>query len=378
MTPVNTGDDVNPTPSDPGRIPRSKSVKDNPSTDPSNTSAEHPPHSHNVKKRAPRWLTLGSSIAMIGVSALLLGIVLGWLGRGNLVAAELPLQDTLQVQTTEEPTTVQAQPMPDIRGLSETDARQVIADAGYSPEIITVKSTPSLLPAGTIAAQSPVQGTSNATEIVLSTPAPAIMPELAGNTVDQATEQLARMGASPKILRVYDAKATPGTVLSSDPAKGAPLPAEPTLNVAAIPATVAFSALPATGSCGPATNGSVNGLIFSSGIVCSASDTESTSYWILGRKLARLHGTIGIEDNSDPRSKVTVKIAADGKNVFVADIAYGQSQEVDLDISNILRLDQTIALQDPDKDLQEKPKVVWADATVYGSTQAITSMGLTP
>lgn len=349
--------------------------------DPARSAAAMPPSATpssprpgKARKKAPRWLSVTGAIALIGIAALLIGGVGGWVARNGFVASEGTPSETADVQATDGSQPDPLAPMPDVRGLTEADARQVIADAGYPADIISVVSTPSLLPVGSIAAQSPVQGTVNPKTIVLSIPAPATMPDLVGEAMEAATESLARMGADPKIVRIYDAKATPGTVLSTEPVKGAPLNSTPIINVVAIPATAALSALPVKGNCRATSDGSVNGVPVSTGLLCRASTEASTSYWILGRTLARVQGTIGLEDNSDPAAKATVTITADGKTVFSKEFAYGQSEQIDLALTNVLRLELTVTDKTGGQSSSESQRIVWADATVLGSSEAISKL----
>lgn len=207
-------------------------------------------------------------------------------------------------------------PVPDVRGLSEADARQVLADAGYASTVVTISQVPSVMAAGTIAAQEPVAGTLNPASIVLSLPSPATMPPLAGKPVDEAMRTLSALGAQPSLKRVYAPGASVGTVLETLPVPGVLLNASPELTVAGAPASAALSSLKAHGSCGAVSSGSVNGTAMTDGVKCSAGQEAATTYWLLGREHARLKATVGVEDTADPGARVKVDISTDGRVLF--------------------------------------------------------------
>lgn len=331
-------------------------------------------------RKLPRWFNLAAATVMLVVAALCAGLVIGWVGRGALVPSSL-IESAISPTSTLPAAQMDdslIQPMPDVRGLLEADARQVLADAGYSPEIIKTDTTPSLLPSGTIAAQAPVQGTKNAASIVLSLPAPAVMPELAGKTVEEAGALLARMGADAKIVRVYEQTKTPGVVFGTSPAQGKPLTSAPELTVAATPATAPLTALETKGNCLTATSGSVNGAPVTTGVSCVAREQASTTYWILGRTMGRLRGIVGIDDDSDPKSKAHVTITADGKVLLSRDFTYGQSEKIDVDVSKVLRLEVATNDLSDSKSGLPNPSVIWAEATLYASAEAISALESTP
>ena len=309
---------------------------------------------------------------MLCVGTLFAGIILGWVARGALY--EDP--DTSITATDENTGTLatetETRPMPDVRGLSEADARQVLADAGYDAAIVMINNVPSVAAAGTVAAQQPVSGTANPSAITLSLPSPATMPDLGGKLLDEATQALAAMGAEPAVKRVYEASAKPGTILGTEPKSGDTLTVAPLLTVAASPGTAPLSSLQDGGSCRSISSGSADGIPITDGVSCSADSNSSTTYWILGRTLSRLKMTVGLDDSSEPSSRAKVTITVDGKALMDRELAYGESTNIDSDIAGALRLE--VVVTSVSSSSSRGPAVVLANATVLGSSEAIDAL----
>lgn len=75
---------------------------------------------------------------------------------------------------------------------------------------------------------------------------------------------------------------------------------------------------------------------------CSLLCEESESAAVqldLGRKYQTLKATFGISDNSnDPSSSANIEVIADGSVIYDKSFELGQSQNVDLNVSGVLRL----------------------------------------
>ncbi|MGJ3191238.1 PASTA domain-containing protein [Paenarthrobacter sp. FR1] len=327
------------------------------------------------RKPAPRWLRLSSAIAMLCVASLAAGLIVGWIARGALV--EDSSVTTAEGDAQQTPAENEEKlPMPDVRGLTEADARQVIADAGYDPASVKISNVPSVLMTGTIAAQNPVAGTTNPKDITLSLPAPALMPDLAGKTLDEGSRALSSMGAQPLVNRVYDPKTATGTIISSVPGSGAALTAAPTLVVAGAPDSIPLASFKASGSCGTISSGSVNGTPLTSGVSCSARREAATTFWILGRTLNRIQATVGFEDRAEKNSRAKVKITADGNVILDKELAYGDGEKLDADVTNVLRLEIEVTATSPGT--SSSNSIVLGNATLLGSADAIAALDLKP
>jgi hypothetical protein len=315
---------------------------------------------------------------MFSVASLLVGVILGWAARGALFPDPGTETAAPGQNYPAEEATADMLPVPDVRGLSEADARQVLADAGYGSAMVKISQVPSVMAAGTIAGQDPVAGTANPAAIVLSLPSPATMPPLTGKPVDEATRTLSAFGAQASLKRIYVPEASPGTVLETSPAAGSVLNATPELTVAGAPASAALSSLKANGSCGAVSSGSVNGTAITDGVKCSAGPDVATTFWILGRELARFKATVGVDDTADPGARVKVVISADGRVLFDRELGYGESADVDEDITGALRLDVKVSKGGSTSAKSSRESVLLGNAVLVGSTEAIAALGSVP
>jgi hypothetical protein len=265
--------------------------------------------------------------------------------------------------------------MPDVRGLSEAAARQVISDAGYDPGAVNIAKIPFVGRAGTVVAQDPAATTAQVGAITLSIPVEAAMPELTGKPLDEASRDLAALGSRPTIKRTFVAGAQAGAVISSDPLPGASLVEEPVLTIASGAATLPLETVKVTGSCGPKTGGTVNGAKTSTGVSCVPRSTPSSAVWIISRAAARLQATVGLDDDSDPLATARIKIVADGQIILDEALQYGRPVSLDADVSNVLRLEATVSRTDKNPGSAE---IVWANAVLAGGSDSLSKIEVRP
>ncbi|HET6811886.1 MAG TPA: PASTA domain-containing protein [Acidimicrobiales bacterium] len=115
--------------------------------------------------------------------------------------------------------------VPDLTGLSQTDAVARLQSAGLADQVVTKNDE--TVPAGQVMDWSPKRGLQARGTVVTLTvssgPAPRTIPSLAGESYDQAAAQLAQLGLVPKKAQVYDNTGTypAGQVVATDPAAGA-------------------------------------------------------------------------------------------------------------------------------------------------------------
>lgn len=323
-----------------------------------------------AKKRS-LWFRIMAVMAGLSSIMLILGLVVGWTLRGTLVADERAGVST-DDSTSEAGPEQQTEPMPDVRGLSEADARQVISDAGYDPGAVAINQIPFVGRAGTVVAQDPAARSSEVGTITLSIPVEATMPDLVGKPLDEASRALSALGSRPSIKRTYVAGAATGSVISTDPAAGGVLIEEPVVTVASAAGTLPLATVKSSGSCGSKSSGTVNGTKTTTGISCSARKTQSSTSWIIARAAARLQATVGLDDASDPLAATRIRIVADGRTVFDEVVKYGQSVKVDVDVSNVLRLEVTVTRTD--QSTSDSAEVVLANAVVAGGAESLSKI----
>jgi len=105
-------------------------------------------------------------------------------------------------------------------------------------------------------------------------------------------------------------------------------------------------------------NVEVNGKFYADSIYLYPSPPGSVSY-NLGRQWRRFQATVGLSDNSLENVKVRFQIFADGRSIYDHIFTLGQSQQINLDVSNVLRLDLTATLESADAGPTE---AVWGNA----------------
>lgn len=283
-------------------------------------------------------------LVAVGCAALGLvgGLLIGTLMPGNS-------QPTL-VQVTVLPQTGAAGQteivMPDVRGLTEPQARQALADHGIPNSAVTINRRPHLANEGIVVAQDPIAGTAGPTKVILSLPEKALMPKLAGVVEARARTTLQEQGAEVSIVREYEGSAEVGTVLRSSPTEGEPVTEEVTLVIAAPPASVALGEIESSGSCSRG-SAAINGTEFATATTCSAYSGGSEAVWLLNRRVAQLTATVGVEDHSDPKATVRLTVTGDGKRLYRREFTYGTDQPLNIKLKGVLRLVIAITRTDP-------------------------------
>lgn len=336
--------------------------------------ASDPPAGQVSKKRLPNlapprratlirlWTGLATGLL---VAVLVGGIVTGWMLRGALVADSVePPSPT----SSSAPATVTVS-MPDLRGLTEQDAMQVIADAGMDPNQVSVQKVPYVGRAGTVVSQDPVARAADPAKVVLFVPELAKMPDLQSKTLAEAMSTLVTMGARPSVSRQYSPTIAPGSVISSTPTAGEELIAEPTLIVSGATATISLSSIRSVGDCSSTSNRTVNGIKVGNGISCSTGRIPGEEAWIIARAAGRLQGVLGIDDQAKPGTTAHIRLTADDRTIVDQDLAYGQSVNVDADVSGALRLQLTVTTNDPGY-----PKVIFGNAALLGAADALATI----
>jgi beta-lactam-binding protein with PASTA domain len=124
---------------------------------------------------------------------------------------------------------VTAVPVPNVVGMTEPDAVAAIEAAGLVPRVYLIQSE--TVARGVVIEQQPAAGTELEPEgtvgIAVSTGPPqppveetATVPDLTGQTVDQATSALEAAGLVPQIFDVYHESVPEGSVVSQFPTSG--------------------------------------------------------------------------------------------------------------------------------------------------------------
>ncbi len=335
------------------------------------TATATPPETDNApkpKKRRVQGLAIGA-FALIGVSALVGSFIAGWLVKDAIQAAAVsPTPEVIEVPM------IQAQSgekrVPDVRGLSVTDAKQALADTGFDAARIQVEAAPWAGEPGLVISQDPVVGEVLTGSIVLTISEVALMPDLAGLTRSEAIEAVRTFGAEVEVSELFRPDTATGQVLDQAPMPGTPIPEHVFLTISQPGSAVFLSQLTMADDSGRCSEYSVslNGKRFEGALSCSAGREEGELYsWALGRHATYLSMVMGISDSAPPGTSAKVQIFTDGNEVYSGKAQYGTTTDVGVDLEGILRLEIVITGTD-------REDVYFGDALVKGTDDKIANL----
>ncbi len=336
--------------------------------------AAEPTGSTRKRPRDRRVLAalVGSAVLTV-VAAFLAGAALGWGANARAMAgrdlgAADPTASGIDVAADLTATVL----TPDVRGLSENDARQVLADAGVATGAVTTTTREAAGPAGRVIAQDPVFGTADPATVFLTVSTTAKVPDVAGKDGQAIAAALAQLGAEVTLRRTYLAGTPAGVGISIEPAPGTDLPAQVTLVLADGATSLYLTDLDTvTGGCSDGRE-SVNGVQLDNTLTCPARASASETSWIIGHAIDTLDATLGIPDDVDPSARVRVEVLADGVPKADLTVTYGTSTPLHVDTTGALRLTVRISNLTP-AEQRIDAAVAIADAKVSGGTDAVTA-----
>jgi hypothetical protein len=317
-----------------------------------------------------RRLASIGSIAIVAVIGLFgAGFGTGWVTSNNIATAG-------PENTAPTPTTAPNIPgfsasvlMPDVRGLTPDDAKQVLADAGIDIATVTAKSRPSAGLSGLIVAQVPAFGAGNPSTVSLVVSTPAIVPSVIGQSATDAITSLSALGAQIQRVSVFVPGATIGKVTAINPAPGLPLPEIVTLSVTAVPASLNLATLHISGECGASNTATMNGKDWSNAVTCSSSSSGASAFWAVGKSVDQITGTLGIADRENSSASATVQIMGDGIALGTYNLVRGTPATFTLATTGVATL--TVRMVSTNTN---PPNVVIGDFTALSSSAALATL----
>lgn len=285
--------------------------------------------------RHPRWWLAGA-VVLLSLAVFAGGMVAGW-RLFDYTASRRVLPEPSVVTVPAIAAGAAGVTMPDVRGLTEENARQVIADAGITVTL-NVTTKPWAGAAGLVVAQSPVFDTSGPAEVTLTLSVVAKVPTTKERTALDVAREVTALGSQVTMRRQYKPGATPGSVLSITPATGSPLPTEVTITEAQAAESRYLSELRALeGGCS-AGEVKISGPTYPHGLACRE-DGTGQSVWLLSRAVDSITGQLGVPDTGDPGARAKVEILVDGAVVLTRTVKYGDPPTaVELTTTGALRL----------------------------------------
>ncbi|WP_241549091.1 PASTA domain-containing protein [Gordonia alkanivorans] len=287
-----------------------------------------------------------------------------WSSRRALPTPEVV---TLEVPSYQDGVTSR---MPDVRGIDEQAARQILIDSGIDARSITVSTEPAAGPAGSVIDQTPASGTDRPASAKLVVSTEARMPAYDGQTGQQMSVTLQKMGAQVDLVNRYQPGAKPGSVVASTPRVGAPLTRDVQLVVAETGSSAYLSSLSSVGGGCSSRSASLNGKDFEKSVRCEAGSRGPDTYeWVTKRAVDQLTATVGIADDATPGTSARVEVFADGRRVAQVVARYGVTAELNAIITNALRVSVVVTQLGPQTD--DSVYAVLGDARFVGSADAI-------
>lgn len=262
---------------------------------------------------------------------------------------EVPATPSPYPTATTIPTEIPEPLMPDVMGLSESDAIDVLFSAGIERPETTTK--PSLEAAGTVIDQVPSAGTEviGPARLVLTEPLPP-MPDVVGQRVDTVRRNFEELGVTVREERELTTDRPEDEVLRTVPTAGEQIGAEIVAIVATAPSMHDLSTLerlaenPRSGLGKPkADRVSINGEVAENGLwIAGDQYTDAGDYSILEFNLGRdwdlFEANLGLSDYSSSSQAASITIKLDGVEIYSESFSLGESDSVSLGVENGLRL----------------------------------------
>lgn len=332
-----------------------------------------PPRRRTAQRtRLLRRLTAAAAV-LWSLGLLGLGLTLGY--RMNEPDPVPPAEVSISVDPVAldalEPGGEIAAVMPAVLGLSEADARAVLADNGFGSSDITVEQLPRAGESGLVAAQQPAAGTELPGMITLSISSPAAMPDLTGTTRSEAEAAIRELGARPAISRAYEPGAVPDTVLATSPLPGEPVPELVSVTLASRAASLFLAEVPTVDSDCNRGEAKANGVESDQAVLCRLPnpDTTASISWDLSRRADRFTAQVGISDDSAVDGVARLAVVLDGVVIAEFDARFGVLTPIDVEVRDGLRLELRVTtLIEPS---EGAARVVLLDPAVLGAEDRI-------
>lgn len=178
-------------------------------------------------------------------------------------------------------------------------------------------------------------------EMILDVSQPARMPDLSGMSESEARESLAAFGARIVTIGEYEEGAAEGSVLATEPSAGAAIADRAVIHVAEPLSSVYLTELPPVSSgCRTGEEAIVAGAEASEAIICrpvGGANPRSVTY-VLGGEAESFQAELGLDDRGDPNVPVEFRVYVDGRQRLARRLSYGESAPVDVSLAGGLQL----------------------------------------
>lgn len=332
-----------------------------------------------TRRRRPSARTV--AVSCLVMVLLLLGAAGGWWLRGAthddeaVAVTEVGVAVVRPVEIVTDADPSGRSVTPSVVGLTEEQARVVFVDAGLADDGIRFEPVDAAGDPGVVIDQDPRPAEPLIGDVVLFVSRQADTPDLIGADTGDARDTLADLGARGLVIRRYVEGATPETIVETTPAAGEPLGYEVELVVAEPPAAMFLTELSSVESDGGCRGDDVqiNGTIHDDSLTCTP-DRDDVDFleYALNRQLSTLVATVGVSDRADDTAVVTFRVWADDESTEWT-LAYGESQEISVDLRGVLRLRLEVTRATATED-RGGVTIGWGTPQLLGSINAIEAM----
>lgn len=331
-----TSDDAHPPADDDDDVPEPESIPADSDVDPGSRDVADP-----VRPWRRRLLIVATVLCAV-VGAALGGAVVGWRladERSLGDAAGRPDAEFVEIRVPTLDGVSSDGFMPDVRGLSQQDALDVLADTVLAGDPPVIEERPWAGPEGIVIEQRPAFGTAAPPTVTLVVSTTATVPAVVGRIADDVIDELAALGTRVDVEQRMVDDVDPGTVVEVDPPEGAPLPETVRVVTAEPFGSVFLTELrPVDGACRSGRT-RVDGRTYEHALTCTARSRQAGEVgWLLDRGVERIEGAVGLPDDGPDDIEVRVVLLLDGVPVIDEVVGYGQTVALDADTSGALRL----------------------------------------
>jgi hypothetical protein len=228
--------------------------------------------------------------------------------------------------------------MPDLVGQQYDDARKQLAamNARITRRDKITNTTP-----GAVVEQDPLGGSPFRQNVTLtvSIAAPQV-PDERNKTFGAAEVELRSFGFTVVEVPEFDDQRVDGLVLGQDPPPGTQNAQEVQLKVVRRPVVNYFSDdMPVGSSAATAGSAKANGTVYPHAVQVNAYGSQPTNVeYDLSRAYRRVIGDVALEDRTSGDTTFKVEIYGDKRLLFDATLALGQTKQVTIDVTKVLRL----------------------------------------
>lgn len=262
--------------------------------------------------------------------------------------------------------------VPDVRGLTEAVAVQVLADSASAGSRVEIRTRPYAGLVGVVVEQEPAFGMATPPVVTLTVSSPAAVPVATGTSESDLRAQLLELGTQLVVVRRYVPTIAPGTVLEIQPPAGSELPEKVTVTIAEAPSTAYLSGVEASKN--ECSTGSYTqaGTKHDNAMSCSVSKRSSADpsgpIWEFSGAVEDVDLVFGLPTDAKPGGSVHIELFADGRRIAESDVAFGATTKLAVPTPGALQF--TIVATA----VAGEPERVTVTGTVRGSRDAIVAL----